>query len=65
MTRQEVNAYFREFIMPEIRAQEWNGPDYPMRREAWNIYTDALCKEGQITPEQYEEWVAPYECSPG
>ena len=34
--------------------------DYIWRREAWNNYTDALCKDGLITVKQYETWANPF-----
>ena len=34
--------------------------DVVMRREAWNNFTDALCKSRQITLRQYETWTAPF-----
>ena len=34
--------------------------DDTMHREAWNNWTDALCKDGRITTEQYEEWDNPF-----
>tara|TARA_R100001443_G_scaffold107715_1_gene117707 strand:- start:1037 stop:1204 length:168 start_codon:yes stop_codon:yes gene_type:complete len=30
------------------------------KREDWNNYTDALCKEGSITLKQYENWGQPF-----
>ena len=30
------------------------------KREDWNNYTDALCKEGLITLHQYETWDQPF-----
>lgn len=30
------------------------------RRQAWNQFTDSLCKEGYITLKQYESWVNPF-----
>ena len=34
--------------------------DATAKREDWNNYTDALCKEGLITLEQYESWGQPF-----
>ena len=33
--------------------------DKPQLREAWNNFTDGLCKSGQITMRQYETWTHP------
>ena len=34
--------------------------DATAKREDWNNYTDALCKEGLITLHQYETWDQPF-----
>ncbi len=34
--------------------------DYVAKREAWNNWTDALCKDGQITSWQYDNWTQPF-----
>jgi hypothetical protein len=60
MTKAEAWEDFQENILPQIRAREGTrGVDLPMRSEAWNNYTDALCKDGQITMRQYETWTHP------
>jgi hypothetical protein len=33
--------------------------DKIMRKEDWLNWTDSLCKEGRITPTQYETWKSP------
>ena len=33
--------------------------DEPALAEAWNNYTDSLCKSGHITPKQYSTWTHP------
>lgn len=62
MTKRQALAEFRSEILPAVRQQfEQDGRrDLPARREAWNIYTDALCKGRQITLKQYESWTGPY-----
>ena len=67
MTKVEAVHLFLEQEMPAIRrAEEENGfgslRDVPMRREAWGNFTDSLCKNGQITMRQYENWVTPKFC---
>lgn len=42
------------FVLPSGRL------DTVARAEAWNNYTDALCKEGRITPIQYSGWTNPF-----
>jgi hypothetical protein len=61
MTRREALTEFKRTILPLVQARhERNGViDRPARREAWNNWTDALCKEGRITMKQYETWAAP------
>jgi hypothetical protein len=34
--------------------------DTVWKREAWNNFTDYLCKDGQITPQQYDSWSNPF-----
>ncbi len=57
--------YFENEILPQIRmteAESGGGRDWPMRREAWNNWTDALCKDGEISDWQYENWSQPLSC---
>ena len=63
-THQAIVNEFLEYILPSVKRQyERDGvPDPPARREAWNNWTDSLCKDGCITPRQYEEWDQPDEC---
>ena len=53
MTKAEALKLFREID---------NSPkgDTVWRREAWNNFTDALCKNRQITSRQYDTWVNPF-----
>jgi hypothetical protein len=51
MTKKEALKEFREFALACIPKT-----DKPMWREAWNDYTDSLCKEGRITDQQYNNW---------
>ena len=62
MTKKEALKEFRREIMPFIRyAHEQNGViDRPRRLEAWNVFTDILCKLGEITDHQHETWVGPF-----
>lgn len=55
MTKREALACFRETILPSIPRG-----DKPMQREAWNNFTDSLCKVGEITLKQYESWSNPF-----
>lgn len=64
VTKKEVEKLFKESIMPSIRRRFEKGdkPDYIARTEAWNEFTDLLCKEGQITLKQYNNWLCPKIC---
>ena len=52
---------FTNDILPCIqREHEQDGePDIPARSEAWNNWTDSLCKSGAISDWQYENWDHP------
>ena len=52
---------FTTEILPMIQeAHEQDGqPDWPARCEAWNNWTDALCKDGEISAWQYANWSHP------
>ena len=58
ITLAEACATFIVEILPMIQEQyEQDGtPDIPARSEAWNNWTDALCKDEQISDWQYENW---------
>lgn len=64
MTKKEAWEDFRETVLPAIEnAERLRGGrhDRPMRAEAWNNYTDALQKDGQITERQCATWTHPRE----
>lgn len=66
MTKYEAEQMFREQILPLIRQKEQEyggGPDYVMRREEWNNFTDYLCKDRLITSKQYDNWICPDCCN--
>lgn len=62
MTKAQALATFRRDVLPAVRAEyEQDGRvDAVARREAWNNWTDALCKDRQITSRQYETWDNPF-----
>jgi hypothetical protein len=67
MLWEQAVEQFNECYMPRIRGTEQlygraNYPDLPMRREAWNNYTDSLCKNRLISDWQYENWSQPAVC---
>jgi hypothetical protein len=57
--------FFEDEMMPGIRfteAQQNVEHDGPLRCETWNNWTDSLCKDGQISDWQYENWSHPPSC---
>ena len=59
MTKKQVEQDFRSYILPELIKTERNGKDIVVRELEWNYYIDGLCKDGDITLKQYENWVTP------
>ncbi len=55
MTKKEAFALFKEQYPTLL-----DGHDKPARDQAWNDFTDALCKEGEITAKQYATWTHPF-----
>jgi len=63
MNKRQVDASFKEHSLPHIDqvCRERSGTiDRIARWEAWNNYTDGLCKDGLITDWQYHNWANPY-----
>jgi hypothetical protein len=60
MTKRQAVADFRESWNEAVRANPNLATDKPARCEAWNNYTDALCKDGLITSRQYSQWTNPF-----
>jgi hypothetical protein len=58
MTKSEAIEEFKADVLPVVVAKYGTG-DKPALAEAWNNWTDALCKEGRITLWQYENWTHP------
>ena len=63
-TRDEAIQQFEETELPAcIDSFEQDGElDGPARREAWNNFTDYLCKSNQISDWQYANWSQPECC---
>ena len=55
---------FEDEVLPHIQEQfEQDGePDYVARSEEWNNWTDMLCKNGDISEWQYDNWSHPSCC---
>ena len=67
MTKSEALKLFREYdIVPKLwKLDAFGWPTNPSRakanrREAWNNFTDSLCKNRQITAKQYDTWSNPF-----
>ena len=65
ITKADAVRSFKTYILPLIKLRyEADGVrDLPARREAWNDYTDDLCKSGQISERQYNNWSQPAICN--
>ena len=61
MLWQDAVNEFTNLILPVVqRTFEQDGePDNAARCEAWNNWTDSLCKNGIISAWQYENWSHP------
>jgi hypothetical protein len=55
ITKAQALEAFREFYLPHIPRG-----DTIMKREEWNNYTDMLCRDGDISDEQYDTWTNPF-----
>ncbi len=64
MTRDEAIEDFITTVLPAVVEEyEQDGIiDGPARREAWNNFTDYLCKDDLISDWQYNNWSHPDEC---
>lgn len=60
LTYDEAVAEFRRDVLPFVRLRyERDAVDETARREAWNNWTDGLCKCGRISSTDYETWECP------
>lgn len=59
MTKQEALEFFHKEVMPEV-IKKFGEKDITAKREAWNDFTDSLCKNKEITWTQYENWTNPF-----
>ena len=64
MLHADAVRVFEEEMMPLIKhIHEQDGvPDIPARSEAWNNWTDQLCKGRIISDWQYANWSHPPSC---
>lgn len=62
VTKKAAESIFRENLSEAKAKGHWTyrASDKVALREAWNNYTDSLCKDGLITERQYETWTNPF-----
>jgi len=58
-TKAQALQQFRYNWKVSTKGTKW-AEDVIAKREAWNNFTDALCKEGYITDSQYDRWTNPF-----
>ena len=59
MNKAQVKEDFKNYVLPAVVLQ-YGKDDQIAKAEAWNNFTDALCKDGFITRHQDETWDNPY-----
>ena len=59
LTEEQVQEMFEEFVLPSV-VKDYGADDEIAIRTAFNDYTDFLCKEGEISEEQYDTMENPY-----
>ena len=59
MTKLQATQLFKQEIVPLIIVK-YGKDDKVAISEAWNIWTDYLCKDGEITSKQYDSWSSPF-----
>lgn len=62
LTKKAALTVFKEEMALAKQGGGWNygDKDSVAKREAWNVYTDSMCKDGLITERQYETWSNPF-----
>lgn len=60
ITKEVVQSMFSELWSESLVELPLLDSDVIAKREAWNNYTDALCKDGVITESQYNNWTNPF-----
>lgn len=59
--KQNIIKYFiQAYYGDEDKLQAALKADWHAVQYAWSLYTDALCKNGEITLQQYESWLFPW-----
>ena len=57
LTKKQALIIFKDLYKDFLKEKRF---DYVAKREAWNNWTDGLCKDRQITSWQYENWTQPF-----
>lgn len=60
LTKKQALETFKSVLKENQESYNLIIKDRTALREAWNNYTDSLCKDGMITERQYETWTNPY-----
>ena len=60
MTKAEAIKLFRFIYKIKAIENGYRRGDEVAKRTEWNDYTDALCKDGLITTNQYVNWHQPF-----
>ena len=59
MRKTQANQLFVETYYPN-NLREALKADRLSVQTAWEVFIDSLCKDGQITQEQYNSWLFPW-----
>jgi hypothetical protein len=54
-SEEELSKRFDEDVLPSI-IEQYGEDDEPAISEGFNNWTDALCKDGELHPEQYDKY---------
>ena len=60
LTKKQALAIFKKELKENEMFYNLIVNDKVALRESWNNYTDSLCKDGMITPYQYNIWANPF-----
>ena len=60
LTKAQVLSDFRQMWEDSVDCEPRLRDDIVAKRESWNNFTDFLCKGGEITMNQYNNWTNPF-----
>jgi len=60
VSKKQALSIFLEQWREVVKNGQFRANDVVAKREAWNNYTDMLCKDNMITDNQYNTWVNPF-----